>query len=401
MDFEILRRLAKPARTKILLLVMDGLGGLPSKARNFTELEGAETPNLDKLAKEGVCGLHQPIGSGITPGSGPSHLALFGYDPVKYQVGRGVLAALGINFDLKDGDVAARGNFCTVNGDGKVTDRRAGRIPTEKNRELCEKLRKMRIPGAEIFIEPVKEYRFLLVLRGQNLSGELADTDPQGTGLKPHPPKPLSPDADRTAGLVKQFVEKAGEILANEPTANMVLTRGFAKKPDWPRFPEIYGLRAAAIAAYPMYKGVSRLVGMDILETGETLEDETATLEKHWKDYDFFYFHFKKTDSAGEDGDFDRKISLIEEVDAAIPQIMKLDPDVVLVTGDHSTPAFMKSHSWHPVPVLLWSRYCRGDRVDRFGERACTTGGLGPRIPAVELMPLMMANAGRLEKFGA
>ena len=401
MDFDILRRLAKPADTKILLLVMDGLGGLPAKVQDCTELERAETPNLDKLAGEGLCGLHQPIGTGITPGSGPSHLALFGYDPVKYQVGRGVLAALGINFDLKDGDVAARGNFCTVDGDGKVTDRRAGRIPTEKNRELCEKLRDIRIPGVEIFVEPVKEYRFLLVMRGQSLSGELADTDPQSTGLKPHPPKPLSSDAKHTADLVKQFVEKAGETLATEPVANMVLMRGFAKKPDWPAFPDIYQVKAAAIAAYPMYRGVSRLVGMDVLETGETLEDEIDTLEKNWNDYDFFYFHFKKTDSAGEDGDFNRKVSLIEEMDAAIPRIMKLDPDVVLVTGDHSTPSFMKSHSWHPVPVLLWSRYCRNDHVDRFGERACMTGCLGPRFPAVELMPLMMANAGRLEKFGA
>ncbi|MFW5810593.1 MAG: 2,3-bisphosphoglycerate-independent phosphoglycerate mutase, partial [Thermodesulfobacteriota bacterium] len=331
----------------------------------------------------------------------PSHLALFGYDPIRYQVGRGVLAALGIQFDLQDGDVAARGNFCTVDSNGKVTDRRAGRIPTERNQELCKKLRKIEIPGVEIFIETVKEYRFLLVMRGENLSGELADTDPQSTGLKPLPPKPIASEAEHTADLVKQFIEKAGEVLSNDAPANMVLMRGFSKKPDWPTFPEVFGVRSAAIAAYPMYRGVSRLVGMDILETGEKLADEIETLEKHWKDYDFFYFHVKKIDSAGEDGDFDRKVSLIESVDASVPRIMKLNPDVVLVTGDHSTPSFMKYHSWHPVPVLLWSKYCRNDPVNRFGERACMAGGLGPRIPATDLMPLMMANAGRLEKFGA
>ena len=401
MDFDIIRKLVKPADSKVILLVMDGLGGLPTNAENFTELEKANTPNLDQLAREGVCGLHQPIGPGITPGSGPSHLALFGYDPIRYQVGRGVLAALGINFDLQDGDVAARGNFCTVDSNGKVTDRRAGRIPTERNQELCEKLRKIEIPGVEIFIETVKEYRFLLVMRGENLSGELADTDPQSTGMKPLPPRPIASEAEHTADLVKQFIEKAGEVLSDDAPANMVLMRGFSQKPGWPTFPEVCGVKSAAIAAYPMYRGVSRLVGMEILETGEQLGEEIETLEKHWKDYDFFYFHVKKIDSAGEDGDFDRKVSLIESVDESVPRIMKLNPDVVLVTGDHSTPAFMKYHSWHPVPVLLWSKYCRNDPVNRFGERACMAGGLGPRIPATDLMPLMMANAGRLEKFGA
>ena len=401
MDFDIIQKLVKPADSKVILLVMDGLGGLPTHAEDFTELEKANTPNMDRLAREGVCGLHQPIGPGITPGSGPSHLALFGYDPIRYQVGRGVLAALGINFDLQDGDVAARGNFCTVNSNGKVTDRRAGRIPTEKNQELCEKLRKIEVPGVEVFIDTVKEYRFLLVMRGENLSGELADTDPQSTGLQPLPPEPITSEAEHTADLVRQFIEKAGEVLSDDAPANMVLMRGFSKKPDWPAFPDVFGVKPAAIAAYPMYRGVSRLVGMDILETGEKLADEIDTLEKHWEDYDFFYFHVKKIDSAGEDGDFDRKASLIESVDESVPRIMKLNPDVVLVTGDHSTPSFMKYHSWHPVPVLLWSKYCRNDPVNRFGERACMAGGLGPRIPATDLMPLMMANAGRLEKFGA
>jgi 2,3-bisphosphoglycerate-independent phosphoglycerate mutase len=401
MDFELIRALVRPADTKMVLLVMDGLGGLAGNPQDFTELEKAETPNLDNLAKEGICGLHQPIGPGITPGSGPSHLALFGYDPIQFQLGRGVLEALGINFDLKESDVVARGNFCTVDKHGKIIDRRAGRISSEKNIMLCEKLREIDLPNVDIFVETVKEYRFLMVLRGENLYGDLADTDPQTTGLTPLPPKPLSSQAENTAEIVKQFIKRAGEILAEDPLANMVLMRGFSKKPNWPLFPAIFGIKAAAIAAYPMYRGVSRLVGMNILETGETLDDEIKTLERHWNEYDFFYFHIKKTDSAGEDGDYNRKVTIIEETDSAVERIMKLNPNVVVVTGDHSTPAVMKSHSWHPIPVLLWSKYCRNDMVNRFGERACLAGGLGSHFPTVDLMPLIMANADRLKKFGA
>ncbi|HED24471.1 MAG TPA: 2,3-bisphosphoglycerate-independent phosphoglycerate mutase [Firmicutes bacterium] len=401
MAFETIEQLAKPAESKMVLLVMDGLGGLPLRPGDLTELEKANTPNLDRLAKEGICGLHQPIAAGITPGSGPAHLALFGYDPVRYTVGRGVLAALGIGFALQDGDVAARGNFCTVDNNGIVIDRRAGRIPTEKNRELCQKLLQIALPGVELFIEPVKDYRFLLVLRGQNLSGELADTDPQVTGLKPLPPVAASARSEQTAFLVERFIEKAGEILADESPANMVLMRGFSQKPDWPLFPVTFGLKAAAIAAYPMYRGVSRLVGMDILETGSTLEDKLQTLKNHWAGHDFFFFHVKETDSAGEDGDFNRKVSVIEQVDRIIPEIMSLKPDVIAVTGDHSTPALLKSHSWHPVPVLLHSYYCRSDKVAEFGERSCVNGALGPRLRTTELIPLMMANANRLVKFGA
>jgi 2,3-bisphosphoglycerate-independent phosphoglycerate mutase len=402
MDFDILKRLSRPADAKVVLMVMDGLGGLPEKDKHKTELETADTPNLDRLAADGICGLHVPVGPGMTPGSGPAHLALFGYDPVQYQVGRGTLAALGIGFGLKPGDVAARGNFCSIDNNGKVTDRRAGRIPTETCRKLCEKLREIRIEGAEVFVEPVKDYRFLLVLRGDGLSPDLADTDPQKTGKPPLDPKPLSEAAKKTAGLVAEFADKAKSILKEDPPANMVLLRGFSDKPDWPLFPETYGLKAAAIAGYPMYRGVSRLVGMDVLETGETLDDQVETLRQHWNDYDFFYFHVKKIDSAGEDGDFDRKVSLIEDADRnVVPKIMDLNPGVMVVTGDHSTPATMAFHSWHPVPVLIWSEKCRKDPVKMFGERACIVGGLGPRIPAVDLMPIAMANAGRIEKFGA
>lgn len=401
MDLDFIKTLVKPAETKIVLLVIDGLGGLPRKSDNLTELEAANTPNLDSLAKKGICGLQQPVGPGITPGSGPGHLGIFGYDPVKYKVGRGVLAALGIGFDLQPGDVAARGNFCTIDENGNVLDRRAGRIPTEKNKELCEVLRDIKLPGVEVFVETVKEHRCLIVLRGENLSGDIIDTDPQEIGKKPLQPQALSSDGAHTAELVSQFLDQVNNVLADQHPANMILLRGFSKKPNWPSMQEAFGLKSAAIAGYPMYRGVSKLIGMDILEIGSTIKDEFTTLENHWADYDFFYLHVKKTDSAGEDGDFDRKVSVIEETDREIPRLLNLNPDVIIVTGDHSTPSLMKAHSWHPVPVLIWSKLCRADKVDCFGERACITGGLGSRLPAIDLMPLALANAKRLEKFGA
>jgi 2,3-bisphosphoglycerate-independent phosphoglycerate mutase len=401
MNPEFIKRLAKSAETKILMIVIDGLGGLPQQPEGKTELEAAETPNLDELAQKGICGLHVPVRNAITPGSGPAHLGLFGYDPIEYQVGRGVLSALGVGFDLRPEDVASRGNFCTIDKEGKITDRRAGRIPTETGKKMCDILSGVSVPGIEVFVRPVKEYRFLVVLRGKKLSGAIADTDPQQTGKKPLQARPLSDNAGKTAQLVDKFAEQAKSLLAEQHPANMVLLRGFSMRPQWPLLTDTYGVRAAAIATYPMYRGVARLVGMDVLDTGDTVEDEIDTLKKHWDSYDFFYFHVKKTDSAGEDGDFDRKVSLLENFDKLVPNLTALKPDVIVVTGDHSTPAVLASHSWHPVPILLWSKFCRTDMVQHFGERPCMAGGLGPRLPAYDIMPLAMANALRVEKFGA
>lgn len=398
---ELISRLVVPNTTKILLLVMDGLGGIPLRPGGLTELETARTPNLDHLATDGICGLHDPIGPGITPGSGPAHLALFSYDPVRYQVGRGVLEALGIGFDLQPNDMAARGNFCTVDENGLIADRRAGRIPTEKAIELIKLLRSIDLPDVQVFVEPVKEYRFVLVLRGEGLSGPLTETDPQQLGVSPLPVRALSPEGERTAGLFNQWIAQARETLADLEPANMVALRGLDKTPAIPSMEEVYGLRAACIAVYPMYRGAARLVGMDILPTGETVEEEVAALRDHWDDYDFFFLHVKKTDSAGEDGNFDRKVSLIEHVDeSVVPGIMQLEPDVLVVTGDHSTPALLRSHSWHPVPLLLYSEHCRSDSVNEFSERGCARGALG-HLRATEVMPLAMANALRLTKFGA
>ncbi len=400
-NLDLMKELHIAGQSKIVMLVIDGLGGLPMEPGGPTELEAARTPNLDALAVESICGLSVPISPGVTPGSGPAHLALFGYDPLRYEIGRGVLEACGIGFPLGPNDVAARGNFCTVDENGLVADRRAGRIPTEKAAELCQILRAIQLPGVEAFVEPVRDYRFVLVLRGEGLSGGLTETDPQQVGVPPRSVEALIPAAQLTAWLLNQWIAQARGLLADQHPANMVLLRGPDKAPLLPSMAEVYGLRAAAIATYPMYRGVATLVGMDILETGETLEEEVETLKAHWAEYDFFYFHVKKTDSAGEDGDFARKAAVIEHVDeAVVPAITSLEPDVFIVTGDHSTPALLKSHSWHPVPTLLHSRYCRPDQVRAFGERACMGGGLGV-FPATDLMPLAMANALRLTKYGA
>jgi 2,3-bisphosphoglycerate-independent phosphoglycerate mutase len=401
MKFEFIQPLLKENGTKIVLLVIDGLGGTPLEWGGQTELEAAVTPNLDELAASGICGLHQPIAPGITPGSGPSHLALFGYDPLQYKVGRGVLAALGIDFDLKSQDVAARGNFCTINDGGDITDRRAGRISTEKNQELCKLLEKITLPNTELFVKTVKEHRFLLALRGEGLSGDISDTDPQDVGIKPFEPKPGSPGGTKSAALISTFAEQAKKVLEDHYPANMVLMRGFSQRPEWPLFDEVFGMKAGAIAAYPMYLGLAKLIGMKSFHSDNRIEDELDILRNQWKNFDFFYVHIKSTDSAGEDGDFDRKVRLIEEVDRNVPQIRDLEPNVIIITGDHSTPSALKSHSWHPVPTILWAIHCRPDGVDRFGERNCLTGALGPNFPAVDLMALALANAFRLDKYGA
>lgn len=404
MNFDILKTLVKRDEiSKIVLLVLDGLGGLPDQATGSqTSLEAARTPNLDALAGQGICGLHQPVAPGITPGSGPAHLGLFGYDPLTYHVGRGVLSALGIDFDLQPGDVAARGNFATVDDAGRVKDRRAGRIPTEKSAELCALLQeRVTLSDAQFFIQPVKEYRFLFVLRGDGLLADINETDPLEVGDTPLKAEAQCPEAEKTAVLVRSFVEQTAAILADHEPANMVLMRGFSQLPRWPSMQEVFGLKAVAIARYPMYRGVAKLVGMEALPASHSVDEEFDRLAQCWADYDFFFVHTKRTDSAGEDGDFDRKVTLIEKVDTFVPRILELEPDVIIVTGDHSTPAKMRYHSWHPVPVLLWSDICRPDRVTQFGERACLAGGLGVRFPVTDLMPLALAHARRLEKFGA
>ncbi len=393
--------LAKVNDKRIVLLVMDGVGDCDNDGSG-TALQQAKTPNLDALAGRSACGLSLPIATGITPGSGPGHLGLFGYDPEIYQVGRGVLSALGIEFPLEDRDVAARLNFCTVDADGNVTDRRAGRIPDEENHRVLARLQAGLQPpdGVEVFLRTVAEHRALLVLRGDDLDDDAGDTDPQVTGVAPlavdRPPHDRSP----TARIVADLIEQVGRILADEPAANMILARGFAKFPDWPRFADRYRLTPAAVAGYPMYRGVARLVGIPVVSEPTTAADICAETVRAMADHTFVFSHFKYTDKTGEDGDLPGKIGRIEEMDAALPALLAADPDVLLITGDHSTPPSLKAHSWHPVPVLMKAPHLRGGQPPRFDEVSCRGGEIGT-ICAKELLPLAMAHAEKLDKFGA
>lgn len=399
-NHDLIKSLSFTTGSKIILLVIDGLGGLPNPKTGKTELETARTPNLDRLAAASLCGLSDPVGPGIIPGSGAGHLALFGYDPLEFNIGRGVLEAVGIDFDMQPGDVASRGNFCTVDGTGAITDRRAGRVSSEKAAELCRLLDGMVLDNVEVIVRPVKEHRCVVVFRGENLSAELTDSDPQQTGVTPRDVTALNPKAAASATIANQFLKKAGAILGGHHPANMLLLRGFSKRPAWPLMQQIFKLNPGAIAAYPMYRGLARLVGMDVMSTGITVEDEFQTLKRNFEKYDFIFLHVKGADSAGEDGDFDRKVSVIEQVDAAVASLLPLQPDVVIVTGDHSTPSVLKAHSWHPVPFLLYSRYCRPVKISKFGEFECASNGIG-RFQASQLMTLAMAHALKLNKFGA
>jgi 2,3-bisphosphoglycerate-independent phosphoglycerate mutase len=386
--------------SKILLVVIDGLGGF-AEGREGTELEAARTPNLDRLAAEGVTGLLEPVGPGITPGSGPGHLALFGYDPLQFELGRGTLSAAGLEVDLEPGDVAARGNLCTLAEDGTVADRRAGRIADDEARRVVDRLQEeIHIPGVDLTFRHERGHRFLLVLRGDGLDPRVADTDPQVDGRPPLPARALDPAADRTAEIVEQVTAAAGRVLAGEPAATGVLFRGFDSRQELPRFSDRFGMRAAAVAVYPMYRGIARLLGFDVLGPPADLTEEIELLGKGWDDANFFFLHYKDADAAGEDGDRPGKIAAIERLDEAVPDLVALGPDVIAVTGDHSTPAQLAGHSWHPVPVLVRGRRFGRDESDHFGERWCRAGALGLRR-SKELMPLLLAGAGRLAKYGA
>ncbi len=397
---DLTRELKLSNGSKIVMLVADGLGGLPLEAGGKTELETAATPHLDALARRGVSGLSIPVKPGITPGSGPGHLGLFGYDPLQYVIGRGALEATGIGFELGPNDVAARGNYCTLDATGKISDRRAGRPTSEESAPIALKLRSVKIPGVEIFVEPVKEHRFVVVFRAPGLGGKVRDTDPQAVGVAPLQPVAEDAASQKTAEIAAEFIKQAGQILKPEPKINGLALRGFAARPALPSYEEVYGLRAAAVAVYPMYKGLARLVGMKIVGQAQTLTEQIAVLGAHWNDFDFFFLHFKYTDSTGEDGNFPAKVKRIEEFDAALPGVVALGPTVLIVTGDHSTPSYLKSHSWHPVPTLLVSDSCRPDGNQGFSESQALRGGLG-QFEAKYLMPLALANAGRMGKYGA
>jgi 2,3-bisphosphoglycerate-independent phosphoglycerate mutase len=382
---------------------LDGLGGLPHPRTGKTELETARTPNLDRWAAQGATGLHDPVAPGITPGSGPSHLALFGYDPILENVGRGVLSALGAGLELTTRDVAARINLATRDAQGRITDRRAGRISSEEGKRVIALLEKnVRIPGVEIVLRPEKEHRAVVVFRGEGLDGRVADTDPQSTGVSAKEAAPVdgAASAERAAQIANEFIAQARKTLREEKAANEVLLRGFAGWNPPVSFLERYRLRAAAIAMYPMYRGLARLVGMEVFPEMPSIEAEIDALPKAFEGADFVYLHIKQTDTAGEDGDFDRKAAVIEAFDALLPRVEEASFNVAIVTGDHCTPSLMKAHSWHPVPVLMRGGTTYVDDTKEFGETACRRGALG-RFPAKLLLQQALAAAGRLDKFGA
>ncbi len=400
---KLIKDLIQENKTRIILAVLDGLGGLPMDGK--TELETARTPNLDALSQKSACGLHTPVAMGITPGSGPGHLSLFGYDPLEHRIGRGILEALGLGMDVRKTDVALRCNYATLEN-GIIKDRRAGRIPSENSRKLTEKLQAgiNKIDDAEIFFSPGMEHRFAVIFRfPEPLNPDAAyinDTDPQKEGRAPLLPSAETHAAEEVARVAGKFITRASEILRDEEKANYILLRGFSVMPHLLSFGEAYGLNSVAIATYPMYRGIAKLVGMYAPDLSGDVQREIDFLKENYEKYDFFFIHVKKIDSYGEDGNFAEKCRRIEEFDSLLPQLLKLNPDVLIITGDHSTPALIKGHSWHPVPVLLYSPYVFGGLCTAFSERECTKGELGI-FPTVNLMPLALAHAGRLKKFGA
>ena len=398
-DFPYIGDICRKTPSKIVMLVVDGLGGLAHPDTGLSELDVARLPNLDRLAGRSSCGLTDPVAPGITPGSGPGHMGLFGYDPVKYLLGRGVLEAVGIGAELTDHDVAARGNFATVDSRGRLVDRRAGRIPTAESAPLVELLNEIVLPDVDLSVLRVRDYRFVLLMRGAGLGAAVGETDPQELGVPPLEAKPLDAAASSTAGAVNSFVRAASGVLGSRKTANSVLLRGFSKLPTLPRFGQTYRLSPAAIAAYPMYRGLAWIVGMKVLQTGQAFSEQLDTLESHFHEHDFFFLHYKPADAAGEDGDFDAKVSRLEELDALVPRLLELGAATLVVAGDHASPSVLGSHSWHPVPLLVHSALTLGEGIESFTERACAGGSLG-RLPATGVMLLALANAGKLAKFG-
>jgi len=398
-DFPHITEICQSTTSKVLMLVADGLGGAPHPENGRSELEVARTPNLDSLASRSACGLTTPVLPGITPGSGPGHLSLFGYDPVKYLIGRGVLEALGIDVDMQDGDVAARGNFCTVDRQGRLVDRRAGRISSRESIPLCEQLDQIEVPGLEVRVFPVQDYRFVALFRGQGLGENVTETDPQMLEVPPRRVEALDSQGESTAAAANSLIEGAREVLGDREAANMVLLRGFSQLPRLPNFAQTYRLNPAAIAAYPMYRGLAQVAGMTVIPTGSTFQEEIETLARHFQEHDFFYLHYKPADAAGEDGDFDAKVQALEKLDEFIPSLLDMKFDALIIAGDHATPSIMAGHGWQPVPLLIHSRLTLGEGVEAFNERACANGSLG-RIPATQVMLLSLAHAGKLVKFG-
>ncbi len=407
-------------RRRILLIIFDGLGDRPVKELGSkTPLEAAPKANLDWFANNGMNGLLDPIGPGIRPGSDTSHLALFGYDPLEVYTGRGPFEAAGVGIELQRGDVAFRCNFASVDENRVLTDRRAGRIKDGTDK-LAESLDGMKLGRVKVLFRAGTEHRAVLVLRGKGLSPKVTDTDPHEEGQKIPESKPLEPKAKATAKALNAFTRRAYDILSEHPVnkarvakgeapANMVVARGAGIAPDLPPISEKLGVKAAGIAGVALIKGMFRAVGMDVLEvkgaTGGLDTDMVAKAEaalKALETYDLVVVNVKAADLCGHDGRSADKIKVIERIDQMMGHFKaNLPPDVIFAfTADHSTPVAVMDHSGDPVPVTIYGDGIRVDEVPHFDERSAAHGSLG-RIRGRDLMPILLNQANRTEKFGA
>ena len=399
--------LVQETESRIVLLVIDGVGDIPHPDHGFkTPLEVAKTTNLDKLAKKSVLGRLVPVHYGITPGSGPGHLGLFGYDPRNYVLGRGVMEALGLDIQLFPSDVAARGNFVTLDSNGTIINRRGGkgdeRLKTEETARRVELLTSKvdKILSIEILVTGGLDHRFVAIFRGREMRSNMTDSDPQKEGQPILKIRALDSNSQISAQIANEFILRANRALADYEYGNGIVLRGFSKRPNWPSMKQRFKLNCCAIAEYPMYRGLAQVLGMDKVSAGPTPKEAFQAYVDNYKKYTFFFIHVKKSDSYGESGQFENKVKVIEEVDAALPTLFEKMPECLVITGDHSTPVYMKSHSWHPVPLLIHSDVCGADQAKKFTENECNIGGLST-FPSRHLMNVILANAGKLSKYGA
>ncbi len=398
---------------KGILIVCDGLGDLREKGK--TPLQAAKTPNMDRLAEHGACGLMHTIGRGIIPGSDTAHLQLFGYSTEKYYTGRGTFEALGVGIELEEGDVAFRCNFATVDEKMKILDRRAGRISTSFAKKLEQDFQNIEIDGAKVIFKASVEHRGALVLRGKGLSHKVGDTDPHSlTRLLVSKPLEGTPEAKKTAKILNEFTKLSHEKLNSNPLnegrelpANILLSRGpgiFSKAPP---MEEKFGIRSACVAGGALYKGVAKFVGMDILKVkGATgakdtdLNSKADAVVSALNEYDFVFLHIKATDSFSHDGDFGGKKKFIEKIDSEVlPKLMETGANI-MITGDHTTPCRIGDHSSHPTPFLMNGELVRHDDIKKFDEFSCANGSLG-HLFGKDVMNMMVSLMGKAHIYGA
>ncbi|MCK4443355.1 MAG: 2,3-bisphosphoglycerate-independent phosphoglycerate mutase [Thermoplasmata archaeon] len=405
---------------KILLIILDGMADRPvAVLGSKTPLQAANTPNMDWFAKNGMCGQMDPIAPGVRPGSDTSHLAILGYNPHEVYTGRGPFEAAGVGLPMEHGDIAFRCNFGTIDADGTVRDRRAGRI-RKGTSEIARDLDGMPIEGVKVIFKEATEHRAVLILRGDGLSPKVTDVDPHAVGVKYHECEALEPEAGRTAEIVNEFVERSREILADHEVnkkrlkegdfpANIILPRGSGVFPHLDSLEERFGIRSAAICGVTLIKGICRVAGMKILDVdGATGGLDTDMIAKGkaaieaLESYDFVFLNVKAPDICGHDGDPEGKVKVAERLDMMMSFIRKeLRNDVIMaVTSDHSTPVSVRDHAGDSVPLIVYGKDIRVDEVSSYDEISVTKGILG-RIRGSDLIHILLDQSGRAEKFGS